>query len=92
MILLVRTLARVALALATLAAGSAFAASQMHKCVEGGRTVYQQQACSVSPASEQAASAPRAADRASDAADAGSAARKLRRPSPAASTARATPR
>jgi len=26
----------------------AFAASQLHKCVDGGRTVYQQQACSPS--------------------------------------------
>ena len=58
MILLVRTLARFALALATLAAGSAFAASQMHKCVEGGRTVYQQQAC---PVASQVEAAPAAA-------------------------------
>jgi len=26
----------------------AFAASQLHKCIDGGRTVYQQQACSPS--------------------------------------------
>ena len=26
----------------------AFAASQLHKCIDGGRTVYQQQACSAS--------------------------------------------
>ena len=38
--------------------GDASAASQLYKCVEGGRTVYQQQACSPSAQPEMAASAP----------------------------------
>jgi hypothetical protein len=80
-----------ALALASLV-GPAGAAPQMYKCVEGGRTVYQQQACPVTPqADAPAASAPKpAASAASDAASA--AARKLRRPLPPASSVPATPR
>ena len=39
--------------------GTASAASQLFKCVEGGRTVYQQQACPVSSQAEQAPGAPR---------------------------------
>ena len=39
--------------------GNAIAASKLFKCVEGGRTVYQQQACSPSAQPEVAASAPR---------------------------------
>lgn len=70
----------------------AAATTQMFKCVEGGRTVYQQQACSVSSQPEPA-SAPRAASKASAAADPASAgALKVKRPSPAASSAPATPR
>lgn len=37
--------------------GDASAASQLYKCVDGGRTVYQQQACSPSTQPETAASA-----------------------------------
>jgi hypothetical protein len=73
--------ARVAAALALALASDAFAASQMYKCVENGRTVYQQQACN--PQSEAAASAARPA--ASAAAAATSAAKPLRRSSPASS-------
>ena len=68
-------------ALAIAIAGDAFAASQMYKCVENGRTVYQQQACNPQP--EPAASA------ASDAASL--AGKPLKRPS-AASSAPATRR
>lgn len=38
--------------------GDALAASQLYKCVDGGRTVYQQQACSPSAQPEIAASTP----------------------------------
>jgi len=75
-------------ALAIAIAGDAFAASQMYKCVENGRTVYQQQACNPQP--EAAASAAKAP--ASAASDASSAAgKKVKRPSPA-SSAPAMPR
>ena len=77
-----------AAALAVMLGGDALAAAQMYKCVENGRTVYQQQACNPQP--EPAASAPhQAASAAADASSAG--AKKLRRPSPA-SSATATPR
>jgi hypothetical protein len=69
---------------------AAGAASQMFKCVEGGRTVYQQQACAVRADPEPAASAPPTASSAAEPASAG--ARKIKRPSPAASSAPATPR
>ena len=46
-----------------LAAIGASPAAQLFKCMEGGRTVYQQQACPVSGA-EPAASAPPAASQA----------------------------
>jgi hypothetical protein len=80
-------------ALLALPCARPFAAAQLYKCVDGGRTVYQQQACSVSTQPEAAASAPRLAAKASaPAADAASAAsRKLRSSSPA-SSAPATPR
>jgi hypothetical protein len=50
--------------LATLS-GTSLGASQLFKCIEGGRTVYQQQACSVSSQPEPAASAPRITAKAS---------------------------
>jgi hypothetical protein len=81
-------IARLAAALALALGSDAFAAPQMYKCVENGRTVYQQQACNPQP--EAAASAAKAP--ASAASDASAAAgRKLRRPSPA-SSAPAAPR
>jgi hypothetical protein len=88
-----RQLAAAAACALAAVAGEAGAATQMYKCVEGGRTVYQQQACSVSAAPELAASAPSVPAKASAATDPGSAAAaKLRRPSPAASSAPAKPR
>ena len=39
--------------------GAAFGASQLFKCVDGGRTVYQQQACPLSSQAEPASAAPR---------------------------------
>ena len=81
------TIARLAAALALAFCSDAFAASQMYKCVENGRTVYQQQACNPQP--EAAASAAKAA--ASAASDASAAGKKVRRPSPA-SSGPATPR
>ena len=83
-----RLAAVLALSLATELASDAFAASQMYKCVENGRTVYQQQACNQQH--ESAASAARPPASAASAA-APAAAKPLRRPSPA-SSAPATPR
>ena len=67
----------------------AFAASQLYKCVDGGRTVYQQQACSPSAQAEVAASAPHGAAKASAPA---AGPRKLRASSLPASSALATRR
>ena len=72
----------------------AFAASQLYKCVDSGRTVYQQQACSPSTQPESAASAAQATVRASAAVTdpAASAPRRIRASSAPASSALATPR
>jgi len=67
-------------------AGPAGAGSQLFKCIDGARTIYQQQACSVSTAADPAASAARA-DAAPPAAP-----RKLKPASASASAAPATPR
>ena len=76
------TIARLAAALALALGSDAFAAAQMYKCVENGRTVYQQQACNPQP--EAAASAAKAP--ASAASDASSAVgKKVKRPSPPSS-------
>ena len=61
---------------------TSFGAAQLFKCIDGGRTVYQQQACSVAQP-EPAASAPPATRASADVASA--AARKLRSASPASS-------
>ena len=55
-----------ALALLLTASWSAAATPQLFKCIDGGRTVYQQQACSVSSQIEPAASAPHASTKASE--------------------------
>ena len=70
------------------------AASQLFKCVDGGRTVYQQQACSPSTQPESAASAAQATARVSAAVTdpAASAPRRIRASSLPASAALATPR
>ena len=84
------TIVRLAAALALAIGSDAFAASQMYKCVENGRTVYQQQACNPQPQVEAAASAAHPpASAVSDAPSA--AAKKIKRPSPA-SSAPAKPR
>ena len=70
-----------AIALAALP-GAGFGASKLFKCVEGGRTIYQQQACSVN--SEPAASGPQAVAKAGGA-EAAPARPALRPPSPASS-------
>jgi hypothetical protein len=72
----------------------AFAASQLYKCVDGGRTVYQQQACSPSMQSDTALTvAPAMANASAPAADsAASAPRKIRASSSPASSALAMPR
>jgi hypothetical protein len=80
-----RAASLLALALAA-SAGPAFAGSQLFKCVDGGRTVYQQQACSVSTAVDPPASAVKA-DAASQAAP-----RRLKPASASASAAPATSR
>jgi hypothetical protein len=89
-----RTVAALAAAAALCAfAGQGHAASQLFKCVDGGRTVYQQQACPLSAQTEPMASSPRAlakADSASAPASAG--APRLRPVSLAASSAPAKPR
>ena len=85
------------------ACANAFAASQLFKCVDGGRTVYQQQACSPSAQPDAAASGTSAATKAAapgmmakasapsgDAAPA--APRKIKASSSPASAAPATPR
>ena len=82
-------IARLAAALALAVGGDAFAAAQMYKCVENGRTVYQQQACNPQPQAQTATSAARPASAASVASSA--APKKLKQPSPA-SSAPATPR
>jgi hypothetical protein len=81
----------------------AFAASQLFKCVDGGRTIYQQQACAPSTQPEVAASAPPVSAKpgapgamANTAAPLGEAVsvapRKLKASSSPASAAPATPR
>ncbi len=68
--------------------GAAFGAPQLFKCVEGGRTIYQQQACPVSAQAEPTPGAPRVAARTAAAStDAASAppARRIKPPSPASS-------
>ena len=74
--------------------GNAFAASKLFKCVDGGRTVYQQQACSPSTQPDAASTvSPAMAKASAPGADpAASAPRRIRAlPSPA-SAALATPR
>ena len=70
----------------------ALAASQLHKCVDSGRTVYQQQACSPSAQAEPVTSAPHASAKASGPTTdtASIAPRKIKAPSAAASAAPAT--
>ena len=70
------------------------AASQLFKCVDGGRTVYQQQACSPTTQPEVAASAPQTTAKVSAPVtdSAASAPRRIRALSSPASSALATPR
>jgi len=82
------TIARLAAALALALGSDAFAAAQMYKCVENGRTVYQQQACNPQPEAAASAAKPPASAASDGSSGAGN---KLRRPSPA-SSAPATPR
>jgi hypothetical protein len=71
---------------------AAGAASQLFKCIEGGRTVYQQQACAGAAQPEPAFGMTPLAKSAATPAEATSATpRRLRSPSPA-SSAPATPR
>jgi hypothetical protein len=79
----------VACAALALAAAHAQGASKMFKCVEGGRTIYQQQACAVVA---EPASAPRAAAKASAAVASASADVRVRQALPAASSAPAARR
>ena len=75
------------------AGADACAASQLYKCVDGGRTVYQQQACSPSTQPDASTVSPAMAKSSAPSADpASSAPRRIRAlPSPA-SAALATPR
>jgi hypothetical protein len=87
-----RTPALVTAALLAAPLATPFAASQLHKCIDGGRTVYQQQACAVTSAPETAASAPRLPASASTArTEVTSTTRSVRSASPA-SSALARPR
>ncbi len=71
-------------ALLALPCAGAFAASQLFKCIESGRTVYQQQACPVSSQPDAASSlAVKASAPAADAASATP--RRLKSSSPASS-------
>jgi len=74
----------------TAVCGASFGASKLFKCIEGGRTVYQQQACSAT--SEPAPSAPAPAAKSSGADVASAPARPAVRPPSPASSASATPR
>jgi hypothetical protein len=73
---------------------AASAATQMFKCVAGGRTIYQQQACppSADPASAPTAAAASAPAGNASAVAASTAARKVKPASRAASAAPAKPR
>jgi hypothetical protein len=85
--------AAVGAALMTLA-GASLGASQLFKCIDGGRTVYQQQACPVSSQPEPAASAAglTAKTNTNAAAEPASApARKLRPPAPASAALATSP-
>ena len=76
-----------------LAAAQAEGGSQMFKCIEGGRTIYQQRACAVTAQPESAASAPHATPKASSpVASASTGAAKVRQAPPAASPAPAARR
>jgi hypothetical protein len=85
-------------ALLTGSCTGAFAASKLFKCVDGGRTVYQQQACSPSALPEAApsvpahASGPSAMARANAPVAAPAASQKVKTPPSPASSALATPR
>ncbi len=70
---------------------SSAANSQLFKCVEGGRTVYQQQACPVTREVESSASGVHAAAK-SASEPAAKVSTRLRPVSPPASSAHATPR
>jgi hypothetical protein len=70
---------------------AARASTQLYKCVEGGRTVYQQQACPITAQAESMASGPRTVSAAPASAPAGTSP-KLKPASPPASAAPATPR
>ena len=84
------TTARLAATLALSLSADAFAAPQMYKCVENGRTVYQQQACNPQPQVESAAGTVHPPASAASSASSATTT-KLRRPSPASSVP-ATPR
>jgi hypothetical protein len=77
-----------------LGVNTASAATQMFKCISGGRTIYQQQACPVGaePASAPAAAAASAPARNASAVVAPAAARKVRPASRPASGVPAKPR
>ena len=84
---------------ALVAAGTLFAmasdgnaASQLFKCVEGGRTVYQQQACPVEAQPAQAASAASSVAARPASAVANAAATRKLRPASHHASASATPR
>ena len=79
-----------ALALALATPKIATAGAQLFKCVEGGRTVYQQQACPLSSQPE-GASAPRAAAKASGPAEPALAAARKIKPSSSTPPASAVP-
>jgi hypothetical protein len=82
--------AAVAIAL-TAPCGASFGASKLFKCIEGGRTVYQQQACSVTSEPAPSATVPTTV-KASGAEAASATARPAVRPPSPASSASATRR
>jgi hypothetical protein len=90
----VRLAATTGLVALALGMNTASAATQMFKCVSGGRTIYQQQACppSAEPASAPGPAIASAPARSASTVVATTAARKVKPASRPASAAPATPR
>jgi hypothetical protein len=89
---LARLVAATALATLALAGSGSFAATQMFKCIIGGRTVYQQQACPADAEAPKAATTTAASSPPASAAASSAAPRKPKPGVTPASTVPATPR
>jgi hypothetical protein len=88
-----RSAAATAVVALTVGSGGAAAATQMFKCIVGGRTVYQQQGCPVDAEPAKAPGTPASVPaKAASAAAVAASAHKVKPPSRPASSAPATPR